>query len=236
MTLTSKKNSKNPTKSDQKSPRGRKAFTTPEKLDLTGKNHIMIVRRVPNNSSKKKKNNLCINCDSSDQYTELISQNIDRIENLVKNLGKVVSKEQKPKEISINKLDNLDFTKMDTDTLIKCSTLFNTQSLQPQPQPQPYVQSFSFENLEDENLEQTLQINDDFDNEISINKLDNLDFTKMDTDTLIKCSTLFNTQSLQPQPQPQPYVQSFSFENLEDENLEQTLQINDDFDNGHYWF
>ncbi|CAG8478032.1 204_t:CDS:1 [Diversispora eburnea] len=143
---TSKKNLKNLSKSGVKSTRGRKAFITPENLDLTGKNHIMIVRSVQNTNERKKNNNSCINCDSNYQYTELISQNIDRLENLVNNLGKVISKEQKPKEFSINNLDKLDFTKMNTDTLIKCSTLFNTRS----PQPQSSVKSFNSKNSGDD--------------------------------------------------------------------------------------
>lgn len=158
MALTSAKNLKNHTKSGQKSTRGRKAFITPEKIDLTGKNHIMIVRRVQNSSNKNKKKNTnsCINCDANYQYADLLSQHIDKIESLVNNL-KVISKRQKPKESFINNLDNLDFTKMDTDTLIKCSALFNNHS----PQlPQSSAQPFNLVSSEEQNLEQTLQIND----------------------------------------------------------------------------
>ncbi|CAG8710448.1 17013_t:CDS:1, partial [Racocetra persica] len=106
----------------KKSRRGRKAFIIPEKTDTTGQCHFMIVRRVPEVVKNKKKNS-CRNCDISDEYVNVLSERINKLEHLINNLEKNV-KDLEKRQLSINDINDTEFSRMDTDSLIKFSERF----------------------------------------------------------------------------------------------------------------
>ncbi|CAG8499751.1 10403_t:CDS:1 [Acaulospora morrowiae] len=148
----SKKFAKNSIKPGQKSTRGRKALITPDKTDVTGKQHFMIVRRVNNQNSiiKNKHNNgSCGNCDLNDEYFDFLTERVNTIEGLVNNLRKTLSIKRKPSNFG-----HLDFKRMDTDTLLKYSEIF---SLYPQ-QSQPLTLNFNIQNDNYANQDHTLRL------------------------------------------------------------------------------
>ncbi|KAF0507632.1 hypothetical protein F8M41_018970 [Gigaspora margarita] len=106
----------------KKSRRGRKAYITPEKTDTTGQCHFMIVRRVPDITKNKKKNS-CRNCDISDEYVNILSERINKIEDLINDLEKSVKKLE-TRQLNINDANDIDFSSMDTDSLIKFTERF----------------------------------------------------------------------------------------------------------------
>src|SRR4051794_21906032 len=73
--------------------RGRKPYTTPEVIDVTGRTHFMVVRKLQTNKKPKKKiNNFeCRNCELNDEYVDILEERMDKLENLVNNLNDKVT-------------------------------------------------------------------------------------------------------------------------------------------------
>ena len=81
-----------------KSKRGRKAFAVKEgHIDVTGRTHIMTVRRSNPPAPKKKtttpkaikqSNNYCRRCEQNDEYIDILNDRICKLENLVEKLTK----------------------------------------------------------------------------------------------------------------------------------------------------
>ncbi|CAI2164676.1 10530_t:CDS:1 [Funneliformis geosporum] len=80
-----------PYKTKTPSKRGRKSYTTPDVIDVTGKTHFMVVRRLQNNKKQKKKCNECKNCEQSDEYVDILEERVNTLESQVNNLQKVTN-------------------------------------------------------------------------------------------------------------------------------------------------
>ncbi|CAG8514525.1 477_t:CDS:1 [Funneliformis mosseae] len=81
-----------PFKTNTPSKRGRKSYTTPDVIDVTGKTHFMVVRRLQTSAKKqKKKFNECKNCEQSDEYVDILEKRVNSLENLANNLKKVTN-------------------------------------------------------------------------------------------------------------------------------------------------
>src|SRR3954451_23709432 len=91
-----------------KSKRGRKALAVKEGyVDVTGKTHIMTVRRLNPPASKKKStisksakqvNNYCARCEKNDEYVDILNDRIGKLESLVEKLTNA-TKSTQPKPI-----------------------------------------------------------------------------------------------------------------------------------------
>src|SRR4051794_20147671 len=73
--------------------RGRKSYTTPDVVDVTGRTHFMVVRKVQTNKKPKKKinNYECGNCELNDEYVDILESRVDTLEGLVNNLNHEVT-------------------------------------------------------------------------------------------------------------------------------------------------
>src|SRR6266487_7086668 len=73
--------------------RGRKPYTTPDVIDVTGRTHFMVVRRLQTNKKPKKKinNNECKNCEQNDEYVDILEERMNKLEGLINNLNDKVT-------------------------------------------------------------------------------------------------------------------------------------------------
>jgi hypothetical protein len=74
--------------------RGRKSYTTPDVIDVTGQTHFMVIRKMQTNKKSRKKicnnDNECKNCELSDEYVDILEKKADTLESLVNNLNNKV--------------------------------------------------------------------------------------------------------------------------------------------------
>jgi hypothetical protein len=122
--------------------RGRKPYTTPDVIDVTGRTHFMVVRRLQTNKKPKKKlnNNECKNCELNDEYVDILEERVNKLEGLINNLNdKLTNAKTVPKNSIINSSELNSYSNLDIDSLLRLSDTMgqfldnntNTQQISP---------------------------------------------------------------------------------------------------------
>ncbi|RIA94617.1 hypothetical protein C1645_759777 [Glomus cerebriforme] len=120
--------------------RGRKPYTTPDVIDVTGKTHFMVVRRLQTNKKQKKKinNNECKNCELSDEYVDILEERVNKLEGLINTLNdKVTNVKAVPKNPINNSNELNSYSNLDINSLLRLSDTMgqilsnNTQQISP---------------------------------------------------------------------------------------------------------
>lgn len=104
--------------------RGRKPYTTPDVIDVTGRTHFMVVRRLQSNKKPKKKinNNECRNCEQNDEYVDILEERVNKLEGLINVLNnKVTTVKTVPKNPIINSNELNSYSNLDINTLLRLS-------------------------------------------------------------------------------------------------------------------
>ncbi|PKY42320.1 hypothetical protein RhiirA4_456091 [Rhizophagus irregularis] len=120
--------------------RGRKPYTTPDVIDVTGRTHFMVVRRLQTNKKPKKKinNNECKNCEQSDEYVDILEERVNKLEGLLNTLNdKVINVKAVQKNPIINSSELNSYSSLDISSLLRLSDTVgqvlynNTQQVSP---------------------------------------------------------------------------------------------------------
>jgi hypothetical protein len=102
--------------------RGRKSYTTPEVIDVTGRTHFMVIRKVQKNKKPKKKlNNYdeCRNCELNDEYVDVLEERVDTLENLVNKLNNKVTKVSRNSPTNFSEQSS--YSNLDMNSLLRLS-------------------------------------------------------------------------------------------------------------------
>jgi hypothetical protein len=102
--------------------RGRKPYTTPDVIDLTGRTHFMVVRKLQTNKKQKKKinSNECKNCELNDEYVDILEKRINTLEGLVNKLDeKTINMPEKNSVAISNELNS--YSDLDINSLLRIS-------------------------------------------------------------------------------------------------------------------
>src|SRR6266542_6025211 len=120
--------------------RGRKPYTTPDVIDVTGRTHFMVVRKLQANKKPKKKinNNECKNCEQNDEYVDILEERVNKFEGLINNLNdKVTNVKAVPNNSITNSNELNSYSNLDINSLLRLSDTVgqilynNTQQLSP---------------------------------------------------------------------------------------------------------